>query len=230
MGDPTLGILGGMGPAASLYFVDRLIGEEQRAATDQGHARFLLLSASDLPDRNAAYYDPALSGEFKRQFQEDLMTIQRVGCWGVVVSCFTAHIWLETMRPQLRIPVLSFVDEFRRQIAGTRASCCLLLGTNATIDSGLFEVPGRTIRPGESDQDHVLAAIRQIKAGNHDVIDELSQVIRRYRAGSVALVCTELAVLESRILETLSDVAVLSPASSVAQGIAAGRFRSSAQC
>ena len=47
----TLGILGGLGPAASVYFY-RLITEHTAALRDQDHIDIVLISGAGIPDRS----------------------------------------------------------------------------------------------------------------------------------------------------------------------------------
>ena len=47
----TLGILGGLGPAASVYFY-RLITEHTAALCDQDHIDIVLISGAGIPDRS----------------------------------------------------------------------------------------------------------------------------------------------------------------------------------
>lgn len=50
-----LGILGGMGPAATVEFL-RLLTEMQPATRDQEHPAYMLLEDPKIPDRTAALF------------------------------------------------------------------------------------------------------------------------------------------------------------------------------
>src|SRR4051794_22481107 len=50
---PTLGVLGGMGPAATAHFMKQLAASVE-ASTDQGHPKTVLLSDPSIPDRTQA--------------------------------------------------------------------------------------------------------------------------------------------------------------------------------
>src|SRR5262245_21332898 len=52
-GGPIVGVLGGMGPAATVDFLGKLV-EATPARTDQEHLRVLLWSDPSVPDRSAA--------------------------------------------------------------------------------------------------------------------------------------------------------------------------------
>ncbi|XCB29039.1 aspartate/glutamate racemase family protein [Arcanobacterium hippocoleae] len=49
-----LGILGGLGPAASVYLTDQIV-QLTDASSDQEHLDFVLLNRPQIPDRTAFY-------------------------------------------------------------------------------------------------------------------------------------------------------------------------------
>ena len=90
-----LGILGGMGPAASAEFVNRLIAQTS-ASCDQEHIPFVLWSDPRVPDRSTSLRnkdDLPLSW-----LLNGIQGLKSAGCNCIVIPCNTAHFWFDEMK------------------------------------------------------------------------------------------------------------------------------------
>ena len=85
-----LGILGGMGPAASNEFVTRLVAKTP-ATKDQDHIPFVLWSDSTVPDRSTSM----LNGDDRPlpYLLAGIQGLKTAGCTTIVIPCNTAHFW-----------------------------------------------------------------------------------------------------------------------------------------
>lgn len=195
-----LGILGGMGPAASAEFINRLI-QQTPASCDQEHIPFVLWNEPRTPDRSismrAGNDDPLL------YLKEGILSLKSVGCDYIVIPCNSAHYWYDEMN-KLGIPILHIVDSVVDELK------CLdidnqtigVMGTQGTIEYGIYqqhlENQGwKCIVPDKAEMDYfVQPAIDFIKAGHIEeahyllvkVIDSL--ISRGVKA--VVLGCTEI--------------------------------------
>ena len=91
--DRKIGIIGGMGPAATWLFY-RYVTEMTEASCDQDHVNMVILSDAAMPDRTAAI----LSGKEEpvmKKMREDVKTLVGCGCEAVAVTCNTAHFFME---------------------------------------------------------------------------------------------------------------------------------------
>lgn len=172
-GEPVkVGIVGGVGPAATVDFMDKLV-RLTRAQRDQEHVRLLVEHNPQIPDRTAHILgrgpDPsiALYAACKR--------LEAGGAAMIAIPCNTAHAYLGDLQPHLSIPVISMPDVTMARIAERYPHCppVGLLATSGTMSSGVYrraaERAGLTlIVPDDAHQAQVMNAIyggKGVKAG-----------------------------------------------------------------
>src|SRR5690606_31718311 len=97
-------VLGGMGPAATVAFLDALV-RATPAAADQEHIDTVVLSHASVPDRTARLLDPA-QPDPTPYLLGDLQLLARLGVSCAVIACNTSHAFLPE---QLPLPLLSLV-------------------------------------------------------------------------------------------------------------------------
>jgi aspartate racemase len=202
--EKTVGILGGMGPAATLDCFAKII-KNTPAKKDQDHLRVIIDSNPKIPDRPAAIIGkgespvPALVQECR--------CLQLAGADFIIIPCVTAHFFLEDIRQQVSLPILSILDVVTETIVREHAQITTvgLLAITATISSGLFQkrlaaANIQTIVPDETGQPTVMAAVADIKKTQParsraqittDLIATAEDLISRGARGIVAG-CTEI--------------------------------------
>lgn len=199
---PVLGVLGGMGPAATVAFLDALT-RATPARTDQEHIDTVVLNHSTTPDRTARLNDPA-EPDPTPYLKGDLELLARLGADGAVILCNTAHAFLD--EDDLPLPLLSIVEvgaDAALVAAGGPGGEVTLLATDGTLSSRLYqdalERRGVAVRlPGPEDQRRVMAMIYDgVKANVPVATEDFSALVEELRAGAdaVLLGCTELSVL-----------------------------------
>src|SRR3990170_3583948 len=109
MGTPkSIGVLGGMGPAATADFYQKII-RATPAKADQDHLKVLIFSNPQVPDRTAAIRgerpDPlpilAASAEVLIQGGVDL----------IAIPCVTAHYYYDALQQAVSVPILHLIGE-----------------------------------------------------------------------------------------------------------------------
>ena len=195
-----LGILGGMGPAASAEFVSRLIAQTP-ATCDQEHMPFVLWNNPQIPDRSTSMRNG--NNEPLPLLMEGVAMLRAVGCDCVVIPCNSAHFWYNEL-VNCGVPIIHIVDSIAAQLQdlGLANTSIGILGTQGTIEQGLYQErlsqQGWTcIVPDCAEMDFfVQPAIDFIKAGK--IIESqmlLMQVIHSLidqGAQAIVLGCTEL--------------------------------------
>jgi aspartate racemase len=205
-----LGILGGMGPAASAEYVVRLI-QQTPATCDQEHIPFVLWSDPTVPDRSTSLLNkddkplPYLLAGIKGLFS--------AGCNLIVIPCNTAHFWYsELVRQNPRITIIHIVDSVADALRDVDVinSTVGLMGTQATIELGLYQYKLNKqgwdcIVPTKEEMDTLVQpAIDLVKAGDmiksHAMLMSVVDTLITRGATAVVLGCTEipLAVRESQ--------------------------------
>jgi aspartate racemase len=233
MTEKTIGILGGMGPEATLDLFGKIIANTP-AAKDQDHLRVIIDSNPRVPDRTAAILR---GGESPVPLMAaGVEALQRAGADFVVIPCVSAHFFLEELRRRVSLPVISMFDvtaEYIRR-AHPGLTSVGLLGTSGTVAGGRFQdrlAQDRidTLAPGPDDQKRVMAAIYDIKntgpvRSRSAIGNDLREVAGRLVAAGaqgIVLGCTEIPlVLKSGDLDVpvFDTLALLARAAIVAAG------------
>jgi len=167
MKEKTVGILGGMGPEATVDCFAKII-KNTPAKKDQDHLRVIIDSNPKIPDRPAAIIGKGESPV--PALVQGCSCLQLAGADFIIIPCVTAHFFLEEIRQQVRLPILSILDVVTETIVREHPQITTvgLLAITATISSGLFQKRLaadniKTVVPDESYQSKVMAAVADIK-------------------------------------------------------------------
>ena len=199
----TIGILGGMGPEAGAYLLERII-HETAAERDQDHPPIIVYSLPQVPDRTEAilHGGPSPVPSLRR----GLRTLERAGADFAVIPCISAHYFYPRIAPRSPLPLLSLIDETVAAVKKMRPvpKTIGLVATSGTVRSGIvaraFEAAGiAVIVPSARDQKRVMAAIygkRGVKAGftegpAREAVLEIAADLVRRGAQAIMAGCTE---------------------------------------
>jgi aspartate racemase len=204
LAEKVIGILGGMGPEATLDCFEKII-RNTPAGKDQDHLRVIIDSNSKAPDRTAAILGKGASP--LPLLVQGCRTLQQAGADFIIMPCVSAHFYQEEMRQQITLPFVSIFDVVAETISHDHPEIKVvgLLGTTGTVRSGLFqkrlgEDGIETIVCEDKIQERVMAAIYDIKSSQADrpreaITDDLvaaaQSLIFRGALGIVAG-CTEI--------------------------------------
>lgn len=199
-----LGIVGGIGPAATVDFMQKIV-RHTAAERDQDHIRLIVDHNPQIPDRTANLVangtDPTLA------LYSACKRLEANGASAVAMPCNTAHAYVERIQPNLATPIVNMLTETVRHIA----TYCQghdtvgLLATSGTIASRVYHDAARgspfdVIVPDDAHQAEVMDAIygsQGVKAGyteghcKQSLLKALEHLVRR-GASVVILGCTEL--------------------------------------
>ena len=167
MKEKTIGILGGMGPEATLDCFAKII-KNTPAKKDQDHLRVIIDSNPRIPDRPAA-----ISGGGESPVPamvQGCRCLELAGADFIIIPCVTAHFFLEEVRQKVKLPILSIFDALAETIVSQNPDITAvgLLAITATIRSGLLQKRLaadniKTVLPDEIHQARVMAAVADIK-------------------------------------------------------------------
>lgn len=134
----VVGILGGMGPAATVDLFDRIV-RATPAEKDQDHLRILIDNNPAVPDRTAAILgggpDPL------PLLKEGVQELARRGAELLAIPCNTAHHFLPEVQAACSVPILDMIAETAKHIRVTHGNGCTvgILATTGTVDTGLYQ-------------------------------------------------------------------------------------------
>jgi aspartate racemase len=204
-GVPVLGVLGGMGPAATADFLTKLV-QATPAERDAHHIPVLLRSFPQIPDRSAAIVHGQQS-----PLPHLLLGVQFLAASGVsaiAIPCNAAHYWHSELQAAVTVPVLHIAEAIERALRRRDAfnGPVAVFGTEGTVRAHIFDE--RLIGSGyellpllEQEVSALGSAIRETKAGRLDMADGFLRVAAASVAGrgalTIVLACTELPLLPS---------------------------------
>ena len=99
-----LGVLGGMGPAASARFFT-LLTSFTKAQSDAEHIKTVIVSASDIPDRTAFITGKSADDPLPAM-KNALASLHRAGAEVIAVPCNTADFFYSGLREMSPYPIL----------------------------------------------------------------------------------------------------------------------------
>ncbi|AHG73602.1 aspartate racemase [Mannheimia sp. USDA-ARS-USMARC-1261] len=207
----VIGILGGMGPAATADMFQKFI-RLTPADCDQAHIPLLISSIPDIPDRTRCILangeDPAFVME------KYIKGLENAGATCIIIACNTAHYWFEHLKKKSRVEMLSMIDSTINEVVKRGKQRVGLLATDATLATGLYqkriEAQSLTfIRPTELGQKEVMESIYLLKSGETDKATELMIKQRneliQLGAEVIILGCTEVPIILAREIEQESE-------------------------
>jgi len=193
-----LGILGGMGPAASAEYITRLI-QQTSATCDQEHIPFVLWNEPRTPDRSTSLRN----GDDRPlpYLLQGIQVLKDAGCNFIVIPCNTAHFWYDELI-KFRVPIIHIVDSVAYSLcdAEVNSGTIGIMGTQATIELGLYQnhlTDWNCIVPTQEEMDNIVQpAIDLVKAGDmiksHAMLMSVVDSLIARGAKAVVLGCTEI--------------------------------------
>ncbi|MGD2270697.1 MAG: amino acid racemase [Desulfobacterales bacterium] len=167
MSEKTIGIVGGMGPEATLDCFGKIVNKTP-AQKDQEHLRVVIDSNPKVPDRTAAIVGDGESPV--PTIVKGCQVLERAGADFIIIPCVSAHFFIDDIRQQSPLPVLSIIDAVTDTIKQEHPEIGVvgLMGTTGTIKGQKFqkclaEIGINTLVPDEHMQARIMAAIYDIK-------------------------------------------------------------------
>jgi aspartate racemase len=209
----TVGILGGMGPEATVDLMARVI-RSTPADDDADHIRMLVDNNPKVPSRIKAIIDG--TGESPAPcLVEMALGLQRQGADFLVMPCNTAHFYFDEIAQAISIPFVNLI-ELTVETAASKVSGLERAGLLASTAVQLTSLYGQRFNrrsvealfPPEQCQDQIMDLIRSVKSGafEEDDILGMNQAAKDLEgegAQCLIIACTELSVVSDRLRTNL---------------------------
>ncbi|MCA3709882.1 MAG: amino acid racemase [Phenylobacterium sp.] len=188
----VLGVLGGMGPAATLDFLGKL-----QALTpverDEDHIRVIVDINPQIPDRNDPFARPG------PVLAEMAGGLQGAGAQVLAIACDTAHVHADLISRASGLPLVDMIETASRAARDSGARRAGVLGARDAVrlyheyiaaqGMGLVTLP-------RDDQARFMDLVGRIKAGDlgaavREGMRQLAEVLVREGAEAVIAGCTE---------------------------------------
>ncbi len=180
----TVGVIGGMGPDATVDFMSSVIGFTE-AARDQDHVRMLVDNNPRVPCRQEALLGdgddpgPVMAGMARG--------LEAGGADFLVMPCNTAHAFADAIRDAVAIPLLSILDVTVAACQGHAAVG--MLATRGCLDAGVYQKAfsasgAELVVPDEAEMTELMELIFAIKGGDRSA--GIGERMRRLAAALIA--------------------------------------------
>jgi aspartate racemase len=199
-----IGILGGMGPLATVDFMDKVVRLTQ-ASRDQEHLALLVANLPHIADRSSAILDdgadplPALLAGI------DMLNRNGVGL--IAIPCNSAHHWYPQIRAHSAAPVLNIAEICIAAVPST-ARRVAVLATGGALVSGFYqraltERDIEPVTPDETVQPLVVACIDEVKSGDLDAaaahLERALTMLAEQGVAMALMACTEIPLAAQRV-------------------------------
>lgn len=196
----TIGIIGGMGPLATVHLFERIV-LRTKAQKDQDHIRVLIDSNTNIPDRTKAIIgdgeDPV------KELVNSAKILEKSGADFLIMPCNTAHYFIDEIKKSVNIPFLNMPEETVKYTYDKYGKDTVvgIMATDGTIKSKIYEnyyskLGIKTLLPVKT-QERIMEFIYDvIKKGNYnagtDLLFECANELKELGATTFLLGCTEL--------------------------------------
>lgn len=201
MSKRILGILGGMGPQASIRFYELItqIAIEEFGISKNADIPHLLLDSIPVPDLVKSKEDEE---ETVAIVEREAARLAGAGATAFAMPCNTMHLYASRFQESAGIPFLSMVESVVTQVKADQRKRIGLVGTITTMRSDLYRAPlekagMHVLLPEEDEQEKIASIIHDVigKGASDELAHSLEQILDRLAdrgAEAVILGCTEL--------------------------------------
>ena len=207
----TAGVLGGMGPLATVDFMSMVI-DHCPIVTEEDHVRLLVDQNPHIPNRQIVSNNK--SNKIGSMLADGAKKLEAAGVDFIVMPCNTAHMFSDDVKAEINIPFIDIVDETINEITeyfSDKVSIGIM-ATAACINAKIYQEglshKGKTcLLPDNHFQDECMKGIFSIKEGSNllDPSVTLTSVANHLVDKGAELIiagCTEIPlVLENKDLE-----------------------------
>ncbi|MFJ7408767.1 MULTISPECIES: aspartate/glutamate racemase family protein [unclassified Lysinibacillus] len=198
----TLGIIGGVGPLATM-FIGEMIVRRTKATKDQEHVHTIIDNDTNIPDRTAFILDKTKENPVPVLI-EDAKKLASVGANLIAIPCNTAHTFYDEIAQGSPIPVLHMIRETAKRANDLGAKRVGILATTGTLTSRMYQdaleefgiIP---VIPDDQMKEKVMAIIYDYVKAGKDVTQEdwlpIEEAMLALNCDRIVLGCTELSIV-----------------------------------
>ncbi|PCE33552.1 cysteate racemase [Burkholderia ubonensis] len=194
-----IGVLGGMGPLATVDFMHRVM-QLTRARCDQEHLAMIVANLTHTPDRSRAIV--AGDADPLPALLDGIDLLNRCGAGVIVIPCNSAHHWYAQMAEHSAAPILHIVDASVAALPeGIRRVA--VLATGGALASGFYQASLRArgiepVMPAAAAQRDIAACIEAVKATKIEAaarhLSRALATLERRKVAVAVMGCTEIPI------------------------------------
>ena len=132
----TIGIMGGMGPMATVDLMQKVI-VATKAIKDQEHIHTVIDNNTNVPDRSECIFGKGPSPVPEMVKSAKLLTA--MGADVIIIGCNTAHYFLPEVQKQVKTPFINMIEETAKFCEEEGYHTLGLLASAGTCASGIYK-------------------------------------------------------------------------------------------
>lgn len=200
MESKLVGVIGGLGPKATTYFMNMVI-DYTYTECDQDNVDMIVCQTSSTPDRTAYILENSNDNPLKKM-KDNALLLQNIGCDFLVMPCNTSCYFYDEMEKGLDIKLYNIVFETLKECQRLGAKKIGLMATTGTIQSKVYEkyldYDAQIFIPSSDIQEEVMKVIYDGVKKNLPVdkkkFIEIINYFKDNGCDRVVMGCTELSV------------------------------------
>ncbi|MFZ3577041.1 aspartate/glutamate racemase family protein [Virgibacillus sp. DJP39] len=203
----TLGIIGGVGPLATM-FIGEMIVRKTVAEKDQDHVNMIITNNTNIPDRTAFILDQSNEDPVPLIIS-DAHRLESTGAEVLAMPCNTAHSFLNRIQAGTDLPVINMIRETVSRAVYNGNQNIGILATTGTIQTGVYQAECKEFGIDYTVSDTYIQSVvmsiiyDDIKAGKPVTREKWTTVEQAmFNAGcdKIILGCTELSLVKHDLL------------------------------
>ena len=206
-----IGIIGGVGPEASLYYYRTLIDIAREASDTERPQVEAIIYNLNHQKCGPRMFGPGRWSEFAANFIDAAQRLYRAGADFAIIACNTAHIVFDEVKANSPIPLLSIVEETCKAVEKRGLTKVGLFGSPDTMKShyyqDVFSTKGiSAIAPKGEDQAYIGNKVRgELAIGiirdetRNGFLEIVRRMIEQDTIQGLILGCTEIPLLLGKV-------------------------------
>jgi aspartate racemase len=153
-----LGLIGGVGPESTIAYYQQLIKEYQNRLQTKAYPEMIIHSIN--MTEMLGYVFEKKFDDLVRFMVKRIAVLEAAGADVVAIASNTPHIVFDQIAQQVKLPVISIVEEACKQIEVKKLQKVGLLGTKSTMTAGFYNKVAekyhiQVISPDNDEQDYI---------------------------------------------------------------------------
>jgi aspartate racemase len=211
-----IGMIGGVGPAATILYYNKII-EGFQEKTGAGHYPEFLIHSLNMGEVASLFereeYEPL--GE---KLVQTVNGFHKMGCDFAVIACNGMHILYDYIQERITLPMISIIESVMIEVKQRNFKRVGLLGTTFAMRGPLYRTPLEkagieSIVPDDLEQEWIMEAILgdlqrpEVPGKTVDRLMNNVEKLKKRGAEAIILACTDLpvAIKEENTKATLID-------------------------
>ncbi|MBG0763462.1 MAG: aspartate/glutamate racemase family protein [Tissierellales bacterium] len=195
-----VGIIGGMGPEATLNFFKKVI-EFTDAKSDQEHVSMVIDNNTKIQDRSLFILNGGPNP--KEELIGTAKKLQNYGAEIIAMPCNTAHFFYEDIKSSIDIPIINMIEETANHILKEKKNKkIILLSTEGTYKSKIYEKVFEKknldlIIPSKNHRKQIMELIYKVKKNEKINYSKVNEILKQIKVSDeiFLLGCTELPII-----------------------------------